>query len=121
KECPAPCVGRISPPDYRQIARDAVLFFRGKYKPLFKVWENEMREASARQDYERAGQLRDNLAALQHMQERVTVRQIDLADIGTHVDRSRAISELQQALDLPTPPIRIECFDISHIQGVETV
>ncbi|MCI0353691.1 MAG: excinuclease ABC subunit UvrC [Acidobacteria bacterium] len=35
---------------------------------------------------------------------------------------ARAISEaLQEALTLPEPPTRIECFDISHIQGAETV
>src|SRR5664279_3386167 len=28
---------------------------------------------------------------------------------------------LQDALTLPEPPMRIECFDISHIQGAETV
>jgi len=34
----------------------------------------------------------------------------------------RAIQEtLQDALTLPTLPTRIECFDISHIQGAETV
>ena len=35
---------------------------------------------------------------------------------------ARAIQEaLQEALGLPEPPRRIECFDISHIQGAETV
>ena len=35
---------------------------------------------------------------------------------------AHAIQEaLQDALGLPEPPRRIECFDISHIQGVETV
>ncbi len=35
---------------------------------------------------------------------------------------SKAIQEaLQDALMLPEPPQRIECFDISHIQGAETV
>jgi excinuclease ABC subunit C len=35
---------------------------------------------------------------------------------------TRAIQEtLQDALGLPEPPRRIECFDISHIQGAETV
>jgi excinuclease ABC subunit C len=29
--------------------------------------------------------------------------------------------ELQEVLGLPDPPKRIECFDISHIQGAETV
>jgi excinuclease ABC subunit C len=35
---------------------------------------------------------------------------------------TQAIKEaLQDALGLPEPPRRIECFDISHIQGAETV
>jgi len=35
---------------------------------------------------------------------------------------SRAIQEaLQDALNLPEPPARIECFDISHIQGTDKV
>jgi excinuclease ABC subunit C len=35
---------------------------------------------------------------------------------------SRAIQDaLQDALNLPAPPSRIECFDISHIQGTDKV
>src|SRR5213079_1861727 len=35
---------------------------------------------------------------------------------------ARAVQEaLQDALSLPDLPTRIECFDISHIQGAETV
>ncbi|PWH18682.1 MAG: excinuclease ABC subunit C [Anaerolineae bacterium] len=32
-----------------------------------------------------------------------------------------ALAELQSALSLPTPPNRIECYDVSHTQGVATV
>ncbi|HEU5007003.1 MAG TPA: excinuclease ABC subunit UvrC, partial [Jatrophihabitantaceae bacterium] len=35
--------------------------------------------------------------------------------------RSRALGELQDALGLPTAPLRIECFDISHVQGTNVV
>jgi excinuclease ABC subunit C len=35
--------------------------------------------------------------------------------------RSRALGELQDALSLPTAPLRIECFDISHVQGTNVV
>jgi excinuclease ABC subunit C len=31
--------------------------------------------------------------------------------------RSRALEEIQQALDLPEAPLRIECIDVSHLQG----
>lgn len=105
----------------KRIAEEMVLFFKGQYRPLMRQWEKEMRQASAQQDYERAAVLRDHLEALQHLHERVTVRQIDISDVESHVDRSRAITDLQSALRLPAPPVRIECFDISHIQGLETV
>ena len=35
--------------------------------------------------------------------------------------RNQALEEIQEALDLPTAPLRIECYDISHHQGSETV
>ena len=35
--------------------------------------------------------------------------------------RNRALEEIQEALGLPTVPLRIECYDISHLQGTETV
>lgn len=46
------------------------------------------------------------------------IRQQWAADRSKHV---QAITELQQALNLPTPPARIECYDISHTQGTQTV
>ena len=35
--------------------------------------------------------------------------------------RSRALEELQQVLELPAAPLRIECYDISNLQGTEVV
>jgi excinuclease ABC subunit C len=35
--------------------------------------------------------------------------------------RSRALAELQDALGLDTAPLRIECFDVSHVQGTNVV
>ncbi|MGI8695295.1 MAG: excinuclease ABC subunit UvrC, partial [Mycobacteriales bacterium] len=35
--------------------------------------------------------------------------------------RSRALAELQEALDLDDAPLRIECFDVSHVQGTDVV
>src|SRR6201999_2310323 len=35
--------------------------------------------------------------------------------------RSQALAELQEALGLPIAPLRIECFDISHVQGTNVV
>ena len=40
---------------------------------------------------------------------------------GDLTARSLALAEIQEALDLPEPPLRIECIDISTLQGSNTV
>jgi excinuclease ABC subunit C len=35
--------------------------------------------------------------------------------------QSEALGDLQQALNLPAPPVRIECYDVSTLQGTYTV
>jgi len=35
--------------------------------------------------------------------------------------RNRALEEIQLALDLPSAPLRVECYDISNLQGTEVV
>ncbi|WOP17672.1 excinuclease ABC subunit UvrC [Raineyella sp. LH-20] len=44
-----------------------------------------------------------------------TKRSVDLTA------RTRALEEIQEALSLPTPPLRIECYDISNLQGTNVV
>ena len=50
-------------------------------------------------------------ALIQHKSKRAS-------DLST---RNRALEELQDALGLDSPPLRIECYDISHLQGTEVV
>ena len=40
---------------------------------------------------------------------------------GDHNARSRAITELQDLLGLPEAPLRIECYDMAHLQGTDYV
>ncbi|MGZ4685179.1 MAG: excinuclease ABC subunit UvrC [Oryzihumus sp.] len=44
-----------------------------------------------------------------------------VARAGDLTARSLALEELQQTLELPDAPLRIECFDVSHIQGTQVV
>jgi excinuclease ABC subunit C len=121
KECPAPCAGRVSKADYRAIAEKAGLFFKGRYGDLKNVFEAEMKAASAALEYEKAAHLRDNMLALGLMGERIRVRAVEADDVGGHLAATRAITDLQKALGLPAPPVHVECFDISHFQGHQTV
>ena len=38
-----------------------------------------------------------------------------------HTARSRALTELQDMLSLPEAPLRIECYDMAHLQGTDYV
>ena len=38
-----------------------------------------------------------------------------------HTARSRALTELQELLNLPEAPLRIECYDMAHLQGTNYV
>ena len=40
---------------------------------------------------------------------------------GDHTSRSKALNELQRHLDLPEAPLRIECYDMAHLQGTDYV
>ncbi|UPT74330.1 MAG: hypothetical protein M0D55_00845 [Elusimicrobiota bacterium] len=121
KECPAPCAQRITKEDYAPIVERAVKFFEGRYRDLQAEFETKMKEASAALDYETAGHMRDNARALSQMGERVRVRAVEAENVGGHVARTQMVTALQKALSLPKPPVHVECFDISHFQGHQTV
>ncbi|WP_228001371.1 excinuclease ABC subunit UvrC [Nocardia australiensis] len=40
---------------------------------------------------------------------------------GDLTSRSQALQDIQEALDLDSAPLRIECVDISHVQGTDVV
>lgn len=44
-----------------------------------------------------------------------------LAQVGSSATQARRLLSLQEILELPGPPQRIECFDISHTMGEATV
>lgn len=120
-QCPAPCAGRISGPDYRRLAQEAKFYFEGKNDALRAAWEEDRKAAAAALDFERAAQLRDNVAALDHVNERVTFRALREEDVQGRLKETQTLQQLQKALELPKPPVRIDGFDISHVQGFETV
>lgn len=72
-KCAAPCVGRISAPDHRALAEQLAQFLAGDVGRYIALTERAMQEAAAEQDFERAAQLRDDLAALRRVAERNAV------------------------------------------------
>jgi excinuclease ABC subunit C len=72
-KCSAPCVGRVSAAEHRQIVEDFCDFLAGKTDRLVRDLENRMRVASEALDFESAARLRDDIAALRRALEKQAV------------------------------------------------
>jgi excinuclease ABC subunit C len=120
-KCPGPCVGKISLEDYNKNVKEVNLFLKAKFLELKDVWEKEMRAASNNREYEKAADLRDRLGALEQMQEKVVIREIQKEDLALSLKSTNALKELKDELKLPKWPLVIEGFDISNISGALAV
>ena len=88
--------------------------------PALEQWLSELRGARVSIRVPQRGDkkaLQETVArnALQALALHKTKRASDLTT------RNRALEEIQLALGLPSAPLRIECYDISNLQGTEVV
>ncbi len=81
KRCSAPCVGRISPEDYRRLVNEAIDFLEGKNTKIQEELSQKMNEASEKLDYETALVLRDRIRALTSVQQGNNVEYADIKSI----------------------------------------
>lgn len=68
KRCSGPCVGHISVEDYRALVDEGLAYLNGKSSDIQVRLASDMRAASEVMEYERAGALRDRLAAMAQVQ-----------------------------------------------------
>ncbi len=80
EKCSAPCVGRVTPQQHRDLAEDFCDFMAGNTTRFIKRIEQDMREAAAVEEYERAARLRDDVQALQKALEKQAVVLGDATD-----------------------------------------
>ncbi|PBC41029.1 excinuclease ABC subunit C [Rhodococcus sp. ACPA4] len=72
-KCSAPCVGRVSPQEHRQIVEDFCDFLAGRTDKLVRDLEKKMQQASDDLDFETAARLRDDIGALRKALEKQAV------------------------------------------------
>ncbi|WP_199444188.1 excinuclease ABC subunit UvrC [Umezawaea beigongshangensis] len=72
-KCSAPCVGRVSPEEHREIVGDFCDFLAGRTDAMVKRLEREMNAAAEELEFERAARLRDDLGALRRALEKQAV------------------------------------------------
>ncbi|MBY0338478.1 MAG: excinuclease ABC subunit UvrC [Acetobacteraceae bacterium] len=83
KRCSAPCVERVSQPDYAELVREAKQFLAGEVPSIQKRLAAEMERAAEALEFERAAAIRDRIRGLTHVQgtSRINVEGVGDADV----------------------------------------
>ncbi|NEA68285.1 excinuclease ABC subunit UvrC [Streptomyces sp. SID12488] len=79
-KCSAPCVGRVSAEEHRDLADEFSDFMAGRTGTYIRRLEQRMTEAAEEMEYERAARLRDDVEALRKAMEKSAVVLADATD-----------------------------------------
>jgi len=107
KLCPGPCADKISRKDYRGIIEDIRMFLDSQYEKLIYNLSLKMGRLSNEREFEEAGRIRDQIAALSAIAK------------GRFVPGDKELEDLKKISGTSVLPLRIEGFDISNISGKE--
>jgi len=117
--CPGPYADAISKDDYRKNINSIIKFLSGKQENHIKRLEREMRVYSKNEDYEKALQLRDRIKDLRYIGQDIDFTYYDdIESYESKREKARKSSFDYLAMELGISELkRIECYDISNIQG----
>lgn len=76
KKCLAPCMGYVTPEEYKKQIDQIIMLLEGKIGSIIKSMESEMQEYSNNMEYEKAALIRDRISAIQRITEKQTVSNI---------------------------------------------
>lgn len=110
-------VGRTTPQEYKKNLRKLRLYLEGGRHKLLKDLEKQMLDAAKAEKFEEAAEIRAQLFGLRELQKKIVFSDKEFLDISS----DQALSDLQNMLNLPEPPRRIEGYDISHQSGTNVV
>lgn len=109
--------GKTSLNQYRANLRKLMRYLRGDSGGLIREIERDMKQAARTENFEQATVFRNQLQCLQALSRQILFSDRELQDAS----KDLALVELAALLGLPKPPRRVEGFDISHMQGTDTV
>ncbi|MBI4834013.1 MAG: excinuclease ABC subunit UvrC [Planctomycetes bacterium] len=118
--CVAPCIGKISKKDYKDIISLLDEFLSGNKKKVLRRLSKKMEEASALRDFEHAAEYRDRINALKGITTEGRMGEFYEGALAA-INPSERLKNLQSLLGLDKPPRKIEGIDISDIKGNEAV
>ncbi len=129
--CSAPCTTKVEKSEYRSQVNSLKRFFRSEHADIKKDMLDGIKSLSAEQKYEKAAELRDQLRDLEYL----TKFSLITEDVDDEIFKQKTLSfkleglkQLIERLQLTYPTdeeslknFRIECYDISNIQGTNAV
>lgn len=126
EQCTAPCANKISSEEYREDIQRFIRFLTSKRSVMLRELRAEMKAASEKREYEKAARLRDQISAIQKLDDRAKQSRDDKREWQPEVtvfasDPATALRSLQRTIGLDDPIRCIEAIDIAHLQGGETV
>lgn len=122
RQCTAPCGAKIDKESYRADIDRLMRFLESKRSVMLRELRAEMEAASIEQRYEHAAVLRDQIKAIEKLDERGSRGDKWQPETETFlVDPRKGLDSLQKTLGLGEPIRCVECIDIAHLQGGETV
>jgi len=122
-QCTGPCAERITREVYREDIQRFLRFIQSKRSVMLRELKKEMEEASTSLAYERAAVLRDQIHAIEKLEDRGKVKDHwqPETDLLTYIDPVKGLASLQRTLEMDRPIRCVEGIDIAHLQGGETV
>ncbi len=122
KQCSAPCAAKIGKEEYRADIEHFVRFIESKRSVMLREMRAEMEKASADRNYEHAAVLRDQIKAIEKLDERGKRSHGWQPEAESmYVDPRKGLESLRKTLEMDRPIRCMECIDIAHLQGGETV
>jgi excinuclease ABC subunit C len=126
--CKAPCANLVERQEYKKNIARIKYFFEDKKKVLIEGLKSDMFKAASKKNFEKAAVLRDKIADLTYLAQKVDVEESTDEIKFRQVKKQKQANALLDLITLIADPrldihsgFKIECYDISNIQGTNAV
>jgi excinuclease ABC subunit C len=122
RNCSAPCIGKVNEAQYKENVLRACAFLDGDTKDHLAEIEAAMLNAAENMEFEEAARYRDMLdnfkKTLSPTRQFTRGRGVPRT---SNINPMEDVNELAEMLNLGTPPLIMECFDISNVSNTYSV
>ena len=124
--CDGPCDNLISIKDYNSNINQVKKFLAGRQKNVLRKLSGEMKKYALDKEFEKAAVIRDRINELSYITQKIDVSfgedEIRVREKKRKESRQN-VEGLFRSLDFAVPKkiIRIECYDVSNIQGTNAI